>query len=156
MLKRLGLRKAQNRDFKTLVEISLPYIAKYGHEYFPCDENSLRQTFVYLLRSVDYFKVIEVEGTIMAWMAARETSPHPYSHARCLSQSFLHSCAEGALAVQIVKAFHSDLYETAQQRRFDVVCSSSFLPSKNSFYRILEKEGWQITPVGAIRKVDHG
>lgn len=154
MLQPLGIRKVQNRDFAALMGISLPYITKYGHDFFKYDRNDLRQKFVRMLDG--YFKVVTREDLPIAWMAASPVSPFSYSNTRCLNQSFLHSNVGGILGIRVVKLLHADLIEYAQKCKYEVVCSSSFLPNKDVFYKLLEREGWTITPIGALRKLDHG
>ena len=155
MSKTLGIRKAHNKDYQRVIDISRKYIRDHGHEFFPCDLASLRLTFTNLLKA-PYFRVCEVDGEVRAWMAGQASSPHGYSLVRCLTQTFLHVDAEGILAVRIVKAFHTDFLEQAKLKGFQVACSSSFLPDKEDFYRVLQGCGWKITPVGALRKVDYG
>jgi len=153
MLKSLGVRNVRRKDQEKILEISRPYLAAYGDDFFPTDEMHLRRTFTQLLSNMPYFRLVTLDGIPVAWLAARESSPHPYSPVRCLTQTFFHSCVEGLLSVRVLQVAHDDLLEYAASERFAVVYSSSFLDNKDVFYRVLQKAGWTITPLGALKKV---
>jgi len=149
------IRKVRQTDIRKIIEVSEPYYTNYGHPLFPCDESSLRDIFNTLLRTSKFFYCAEFNGTLVAWMAANEKSPHPYSPVTCLNQSFYHTTLQGRKAIELFKVMHDWLFEFAEHREYETVFSSSVLPNKQIFYRLLTSIGWSETPTGAVRQTRH-
>jgi hypothetical protein len=132
--------------------VSEKYI-KYSDEYFPYDEMSTKHLFTALMQ-LPYFKCVVHKGKIVGWFAAKEASPFSHSLVKCLSQVFYHTTLTKWDAANMLIEIHRDFFKYATYHKYHIVCSSSFLPNKNSFYGILETDGWKLLPVGAVKRTE--
>ncbi len=144
----LTIRKISHKDYNKIIKISMDF-TKYSTEDFPFDAMSLKNVFN-SLKQGEYFKCVEDDKEVIAWIAAKGGSPFPHSSIRCLSQTFYHTCVKGDKAIGAMIKAHLDLFDYATRHQYDIVCSSSFLPNKNKFYDILRLLGWHETPVGMV------
>lgn len=144
----ITIRRVSFKDFSAIKRISKNFIENSSDPDFLYDDSSIKQLFNSLLNGASYFKCLVKDNEVEAWMSAREVSPFPHSNTRVLSQSFYHSIRPSVL---YLKKMHADLYSYASSHRYEIVLSSSILNNKETFYKILEKQGWRTSSVGALR-----
>jgi hypothetical protein len=94
-------------------------------------------------------------GEVVGWMAANEGTHQQHSYIKGMTQSYYHSSLSGVKAVKALIAFHEDLYKFAEKCRLHIVITSSVLPNKETFNRILTKNGWHVSGDRLVRRTCH-
>jgi len=114
-------------------------------EDFPSDEVSCRKAFEFYLRQ-SYFKVMEIDGIVVGWLLACDGAGNYHSPIKALTQLYYHTTLRGTKAVKALIEFHEHLFNWAEQRRYEIVLTSSVISSSSeTFKRILEKNNWRWT-----------
>jgi hypothetical protein len=90
-----------------------------------------------------FFRVIESDGVIRGWILARIVR-REFLKDLSLQQHFCCVSFKGIRAVRAVIKLHAALIEEAYIKNIRYVESSgSHMDTKNTFVRILEREGWE-------------
>jgi hypothetical protein len=141
------IRKIRNnQELRKCLEISHSNFDRYAPEGFKVDNIKCANNIMTLSRRAKYFRVLEYKGEICAWILADITEPMPYSSTRALGQILYHSGLKGIIAIKALIAIHEDMYQFAKRHKIPVVTTSSVLPNRDLFERILLREGWKSNP----------
>ena len=100
-------------------------------------------TMLQRFERLPYFKVMVIDGVVVAWMAAIEGSDQHHSSTKALSQIYYHTSLTGVKAVKALWRFHDHLMSYARRNKYEIVITSSSLPNKEGFNRALELRGWR-------------
>jgi len=116
----------------------------YGDPLFPVTAESSYNMLSGFMSGMKYFKVmIDDTDKLVAWMACSEGHDQHHSSIKAFSQIYYHTNLSSIKAVKALVMFHNHYFEFAQKMGAQVVITSSYLPSKGVFTRVLEKNGWQ-------------
>ena len=135
------VRRPTNRELIKCFEIgnkSKPYAV----EEFPVCEITCRNSILDLYMNSDVFMVMTIEETIVGWFSASIRKPFHYSPKSALCLSFYQTNLAGIKAVRALMYVHKYLIMRAESKRLEIVMSDSAMPTKKTFNRILEKNGW--------------
>lgn len=138
------------QEIQQLVKLS---VSKYEIEWFPADElYSVHKLFNHI-NSGGYFRVVEQDGSPVAWGAALIGHPYLHSKKSALTQTYYHSVASGVQGYRAMVTFHEDMISYARDHKCDYTISGSILENSNTFNEILKKNGW--TKVGSFMLFDN-
>jgi len=93
------------------------------------------------------------DGHLVVWFIGQEGSAQPFSDVKCLTQTTYHSSLAGIKGVKALIEFHKNFEDFAKAQGYNVIVSSSYLPSKATFNRVLVREGWSEAPFGMVKNL---
>ena len=134
-----------SRDFKNYQELKgcIERAADtYSDPLFPIDSEYAVKNAWQLIKSGAMNKVIEHDGQIVAFGLASVCSPYFHSRDREVQQTYYQTFVRGVTAVKALVCFHKTMIDYAATYRINKCTTSSIMDSQDTFYRILEKEGW--------------
>lgn len=137
----MTIRRARRSDLPALSRLSRSLFEKYNDPDFPVTEASCAEAFETFAR-MPYFRVMERGDAVVGWLAAGEGAGMFHSSTKALSQLYYHSELSGLSAARALVEFHENLFLFAESRGYEVVVTSSVLPSSETFSRLLERAGW--------------
>lgn len=109
---------------------------------FPVDERFALSNMNLLMRSKCLFKVILIDNKVVGWGCAKIGQPHLFSREKEVSLIYYQTILKGILAVKALKLFHKEMIVYALANKIQKCSTSSIMDTQETFYRILEKEGW--------------
>jgi hypothetical protein len=142
-------------DFHEIVRLSAELYEQYAESDFPTSYASVYQGLDKLFMSAPYLRVMTENSDIVGWFAAGNGTHQQLSYIKGMTQAYYHTSLTGIKAVKALIAFHDDFYKFAEQNGFQVVITSSALPTKQVFNRILERNGWHVSGDRLVRKTSH-
>jgi hypothetical protein len=145
----------RKNDFPKVIQLSSELYEKYAEPDFPVSYTSAYQGLDKLFTNAIYLRVMTENGEVVGWMAAGNGTHQMHSYIRGITQSYYHTSLTGFKAVKALIAFHEDFHKFADKNKFEVAITSSILPTKEIFTKILEKNGWHVSGSRLIRKTSH-
>jgi succinate dehydrogenase flavin-adding protein (antitoxin of CptAB toxin-antitoxin module) len=136
------------READACVEL---YIKMNDEDFIPADKSKSIESFSTLVKSGAFLRILDDEdGEIVAWLLAQKVD-HPHIKGKILQQYFYASNLTGIKAVKAVIILHNALIEEAERLQIKYIFSlGSYLDEKNTFVKILEKNGWKRRNYAAV------
>src|SRR5690606_38558974 len=136
----MRIRSVRRNDFAKIKEISSEF-RKYSDPLFEITDYSLFTGFSNFVQNCKYYKVMEIEEQAVAWFAATDNHDQHHSATKAMTQIYYHCSLKGKKAIKALIDFHEHFVCWAERNGYEVCISGSYLPSKDVFNRILQKEG---------------
>lgn len=112
-------------------------------------------TFPFIANNGGILRVILKDSVVRGIFLASETPPL-FCPVRTLNQQFFQTNLKGTEAVRAIKLTHALLIKEAEARKIQIVISqSSWLDSKFTLVRVLERLGWVREGYMAVWKTSH-
>jgi len=144
------IRSLRRSDTTAVLELSRPFLDKYGEPGFTFTDGGMREALGrYLGERSCYLRGYFQEDTLVAWLLATPGHSNHFSNVRGMSQLYYHSSLKGIAAAKVLIAMHEDYFKFAEYKGFEVAITSSVLENADVFERILKKSSW--TPLSAGR-----
>lgn len=90
-----------------------------------------------------FFKVLEIDDEIVAWVAAHGSHDQHHSLVKGITVVYYHSMLSGIKAVKALNFVHEAVFAYAEKHMYEIVITSSYLPTREAFNKILAKAGWR-------------
>jgi hypothetical protein len=117
-------------------------IELYNDPFFPADKDYALRSILQAKQEGALIRVIEDKEKIVGWGIAALATPWLHSPDKQLSQLYYHTTLDGIKAVKALRLFHKEMVEYARKYKIRKCTTSSMLDNQETFYRILEKDGW--------------
>lgn len=140
----ISLRRVRRSDLAYISELACEGL-QANHLYgFSYDRNSLRKLFEGFYRTKDiFFVIIEEEEKTQGWFVGVPDHGVKHSYITGMSQVYYQCQLQGLKAIAALRIVHEAFYSFAEARKYQIVVTSSILPSKEVFEKVLMKDGWQ-------------
>jgi hypothetical protein len=115
---------------------------QYNDPLFPVDEKYFFRNMLQAIQSGASCKVIINNNEIVAWGCYIIAAPYPHSREKEVSQMYYQTKLKGFLAVKALRLYHRAMIKYALAKGIDKCATSSIMDTQETFYRILEKDGW--------------
>ena len=127
------------------------YIGAYGHTSFLRIEPRLAKRAVQEhILSGRFFCAIYNDKEIQCFGICDIGLLYPWSYKSGLVQKVFVSTQSGVKAVRHLRMFHNQMIKYAKTKKLSYCHTSSMLPTKATFNRILQKDGWREIEVGLV------
>jgi len=135
------LRKILNeREIEICVDL---YIKDNDETFIPASRKDSLEAMTNHLKSNAFFRILEDDGKIVAWILAKRHKPDHISQ-MVFQQMYYGSALKGIKSARAVKILHEALIEEAKRMNIKrIISSGNHLDTENVFTRILEKAGWK-------------
>ncbi len=149
----LSVRRARGRqELKEIVKRSADRFAYDESEYVSLDLEHAVGTLERLMRSGngDVLVAVNEAGDVVGTVAFQVGPIFFHSPDPVVSQIYCYPFASGFPAVRIVRVLHRAMIRYAVLKKVKLVTSSSYIPTAESFVKILERDGWEVS--GALAR----
>ena len=115
----------------------------YKDPLFPPDEKYFFKNILRLWQSGASVKVVLKDKLIVSWGCIVISAPYLHSREVEASQMYYQTLLEGISAVKSLRMYHAEIIKFARKHKVSKCTTSSIMDSQETFYRILEKDGWK-------------
>lgn len=130
------------KDYKELKYCVKFACERYDSLLFPPDENYFFNSMKQFIKDGGIVKVIIVNDEIVSWGGIHISAPYLHTPEKEVSQMYYQTKLSGVLAVRSLRLYHESMVEHAKLHGIHKCTSSSIMGTQDTFYRILEKDGW--------------
>lgn len=129
---------------ETEIEICVDlYIKDNDETFIPANRKSSIEALSNHLKSGAFFRILEDDGEVVAWILAKRCKPDHISQ-MVFQQLYYGSSLRGIKSARAVKMLHDDLIMEAKRMNIKrIISTGNHLDTENVFTRILEKSGWK-------------
>jgi hypothetical protein len=138
----MKIRNIRQGDFKEVIDLSREFYLHHGDEDFPLDYNTAYTGLHAMRSSGGYLRVMEINNRVVGWFSAKRGTHQPHSNVKGCLQIYYHSSLRGVSAVKALIAFHDDFFNYVEKIGYEVAITSSSLPNREVFERVLLQHGW--------------
>lgn len=139
----MKLRKVRRSDLDYIGALACEDLQANRLYGFAYDKSSISKLFDGLYRKKDsFFVIIEEDGVPIGWFVGIPEHGVKHSYITGMSQVYYQCRLTGMKAVACLRIVHQAFFNFAESRKYQIVVTSSILPSKEIFEKILMKDGW--------------
>jgi hypothetical protein len=110
--------------------------------YFLGERSYFEKNLMKVIQRGALFKVILMNNEIVAWGCAVIGAPYLHTREQEVSQMYYQTKLKGFSAVKALRLYHKSMIEYAEKNGIEKCVSTSIMDTQETFYRILEKDGW--------------
>lgn len=127
-------------DIVTCVDM---YLALNDESFIDTDRDTCIKNMIQYSKLGHFIRMAVIDGEIAGWIYARPVIV-PHRKKPQMQQCYYASNRTGIMAARLVKILNDCMAKHALAQGIDLVVSAgSHMDEKNTFARILEKDGWQ-------------
>jgi len=149
------MRIIKPRSIQDIADCVSLYSKLFDKSFIEPDEKHWTATMLRFVSAGKFFRIkLDDNDNIVAWISAIQTQAY-HSTVPMLQQHYYASNREGVNAYRDVVDLHSELINEAIRLNLKLVISQgSNFDEKNTFTRILEKNGWERRGSIALKRLN--